>query len=355
MRHSIILSVPLAVGCGPGEHAPLDTEHLSFHGEEVEGACEGLGALYERELDRLERELGRGLLESVDVYVGLDEVERRCPPGTATQAAAGCVVSPTEVVTSVDALSFQLVDLIRLQHGVQGIPFIEQALPAMIGFARPVNGLIVEASPRSYRDQHVIAPQLEHDWSEASSIDDRLAMHFMHWVAQAYGTRALQAWLWSDAAREGTNVEAAFAEATGEPIALAEERWSDEAERDVFFAGFCHGLPTTSLPAEGLVVEATACCDAPGVEQFAPPELFVGQQCFTLPSDTEVTVENLAREGTLVLRADGCASTFPRSPLILEPGESTTVTMTACRWKAMVIASEQCEARNSIRYAITPS
>lgn len=355
MRLLLTLSLPLAIGCGPAEHPQLETEHLGFHGE-LQGACgEALGALYEREVDRLEHELGRGLLEPVDVYVGLDEVEQRCPDHTAASGSlpAGCVVSDTAVATTLDGLSMHLVGVTRRQHGVDGIPFIEKALPYMLGLGRPSNDFVVDLSP--WRYDEAIGPQLAYGWSDEDLVDDGLAMHFLHWMEQAYGRPAVHAWLWSEGMREGTDVEAAFAEVAGQTIDVAESRWSDEAEPDAVFGGLCHDLPAPPLPARGLAVEASACCGEPGVEQFEPPLLNVGQRCFTVPQDTEVHVELLAGEGTLVLRPDGCSPTTPHSPLLVQPGEATTVTMSACRWRAMVIGPERCDEGDEVRYTITPS
>lgn len=356
MRHLYALSLPLAIGCGPAEPSLLETEHLSFHGE-VQGACgEALGVVYEREVDRLEHELGRGLLEPVDVYVGLDEVAERCPADVAEARGslpAGCMVSDTAVATTLDGLSIHLVSVTRRQHGVDGIPLIENALPYMLGLGRPSNGFVVERSP--WRYEEAIGQQLAYGWSDEDLVDSGLGMHFLHWMEQAYGLPAVQAWLWSEGMREGAGVEAAFAEAAGETIEVAEARWSDEAEEDAVFGGLCYDMPAPPLSARGLTVEASPCCGEPGVEQFEPPLLNVGQRCFTVPEDTEVRVELLAGEGTLVLRPDGCSPTNPHSPLLVQPGEATTVTMSACRWRAMVIGPEHCDEGDEVRYAITPS
>jgi hypothetical protein len=344
----------LVIGCGPAEPEPpgLETESLRFHGE-LSGACGALGVLYERELDRIEHELGRGLLEPVDVYVGDGEIDGRCPAGTSARPStlAGCTVSGTEVATTMSALSRQLVHAVRLQHDVRGIPFIENALPYMYGTGRPSVGYGMSLYPDP---DYAIGPQLTYDWSEKSLVDGSVAVHFLHWVGQAYGSGTLQAWLWSNAVREGNGVEAAFTEATGQTIAVAEERWSDEAELEAEFAGLCYGIDAPLLPDDGLFVEASACCDDPGVEQAEPPLLRVGHRCFTLPSETEVDVELLAGDGTLVLRADGCLSS-PHSPVLLQPGEATTLTMSACRWQVMVVGPERCEEGQEVRYTITPS
>jgi hypothetical protein len=353
LRRPILLSLPLVVGCGPEERPRLETEHLTFHGE-LDGACEGLGVLYQREVDRIEHELGRELLEPIEVHVGLDEVERRCPEGTSTQepGLTGCVVSPTEVATTLDALSFQLVDATRVQHGAEGVPFIEGALPYMLGYGRPTRGFVQSAAPE--RQRGVVVVQLAHDWPEMDLVDGGLAIHFLHWVEQAYGSQALHTWLWSDAVLQGTDVVAAFSEATGQTIARAEERWNEEADRDARFGGLCHGLPAPPLPKSGLSIEASACCDTPGVEQFEPPLINAGQQCFTVDSDTEVEVELLAGDGDLVLRADGCPHWSEVSPLVLRAGETATVTLTPCQWKAMVIGPERCGEPDGVHYEITP-
>lgn len=355
MRHLLFASSLVAIGCGPTDRPPVETEDLTFHGE-LDGTCEGLGRLYAREVDRIEHALGRGLLEPVDVYVGVDEVEQRCPAGTSTRAStlAGCVISDTEVAATLDALSLQLVQVTRDQHEVSGIPFIEDALPNMVGLARPSTGYVASVVHRQDPD-YDLAAQLSYGWSDASLVDTGRAAHFLHWVEHAYGAQAYHAWLWSEGVREGKDVDVAFAAATGQSIDVAQERWGDESELDAMFGGFCHGLPAPPLPAAGLVVEASACCDDPSVEQAFPPLLNVGSRCFTVPTDTEVTVELLAGEGTLELRADGCSPTSPSPPLLVQPGESTTVTMTACRWKAMVIGPERCEPGQEVRYAITPS
>lgn len=355
MRRVIALSMPFVIGCGPGGSLPLETEHITFHGQ-LDGVCgEALGALHEREVGRLEQELGRGLLEPVDVYVGQDEVDRRCPGGVIAGGSVppGCLLSDTEIATTLDGLSIHLVEAIRSQHGVEGIPFIEKALPHMLGLGRPASGFVVSRSLMG--DEAVIRPQLAYGWEDAALVDDGLAMHFLHWVEQAYGLPARHAWLWSQAVREGTHVEAAFAEATGHTLEVAEARWSAEAERDAVLGGLCHGLPAPPLPSAGLTVEASACCGAPGVEQSEPPLLNVGQRCFTVPVDTEVRVELLAGEGTLVLRPDGCSPTSPGSPLLVEPGEATTVTMSACRWRVMVAGPERCDEGGEVRYAIVPA
>ena len=356
MRPLLILSLPLAIGCGPDERLQVETEHLSFHGE-LEGTCApGLGALYEREVDRLEHELGRGLLEPVDVHVGPGEVEQRCPAGTPEESAylAGCVVSDTEVATTLPALSVQLVDAIRRQHHVEGVPFIEKALPQMYGLGRPSPGYAVSiANPRD--PDYDLASMLSYGWADEALVRGDLAVHFLHWVQQAYGTPAFHAWLWSEDVREGEDVVDAFAEATGQTITVARERWGDESELEAVFGGFCHGLPAPPLPAEGLLVESAACCDDPGIEQIAPPLLNAGQRCFEVPADAEIDVELLAGEGTLVLRPDGCMSSAEVSPLLLLPGEAATVSLTACRWWVSVLGPEHCEDGAEIRYAITPS
>jgi hypothetical protein len=345
----------LVIGCGPGQHPRLETEHLTFHGE-LDGVCEAFGRLYEREVDRIEHELGGELREPVDVHIGLDEVERRCPTGTSEgdPYLAGCVVSSTEVVTTLEALSKQLVTVTRDQHEVRGIPFIEEALPYMFGVGRPSTGLVATVVNPDYPD-YDIASHLDYGWSDESPISTGLASHFLHWVQHAYGSQAFHAWLWSDGVREGKDVADAFAKATGQTIAVAQERWGEESESDAVFHGFCHGMPAPPLPAEGLVVEASACCNAPEVEQFAPPLLSVGSRCFTLPTDTEITLEMLAGEGTLALRPDGCGPTSPSLPFFVERGEAATVTMTACRWSALVLGPERCEEGAEVRYAITPS
>jgi hypothetical protein len=353
LRLLLSLSLPFVIGCGPGEHPRVDAEHLTFHGA-LDGVCEqGFVALHERELGRIEHELGRGLLDPVDVYVGLDEVEQRCPTPDLGGASSGCLVSSTEIATTLDELSLHLVAATRRQHGVDGIPFIETALPFMVGLGRPANGFVVSRSPMA--DPAALRPQLAYGWSDVALVDHGLGMHFLHWMEQAYGQPARHAWLWSDAVREGTHVEAAFAEATGQTIEVAEARWNVEAERDAVFGGLCHGLAAPALPAAGLQVQTPACCDAPGVEQHEPPLLNLGQRCFTVPADTMVQIELSAGEGTLVLRPDGCSASASPSPLLVETGKSVTVTMSACRWRAMVVGPERCDAAGEVRYAITPT
>jgi hypothetical protein len=353
VRPLLIASLSFVLGCGPEAELPqLETEHFSFHGE-LEGACDALGRLYERDLDRIAHELGGTLREPVDVYIGFDEVERRCSAYNSEwdSQLAGCVVSDTEVAATLEGLSLHLVNVIREQHEVRGIPFIEKALPYMLGVGRPTAGFVVSVfNPRD--PDYDIAAQLSYGWSDEPLVSIGLAVHFLHWVGQAYGSHALRAWLWSDEVREGTDVTAAFIEATGQSIAVARERWGDESEYEAVLDGFCHGMPAPPLPPEGLFVEASPCCDDPTVEQHTPPLLDVGTQCFTLPVDTEVTMQLLTGEGTLALRSDGCLTD---SPMFVELGEASTVTLPACRWIATVIGPERCEEGAEMSYAITPS
>lgn len=344
------LGLALALGCGPGEDDSLDTEDLHIHGE-LDGACSALGRLYERELARVELALGRELLEPVDVLVGRQAVDETCMP-EAEDPLAGCTPSSTEIVTTLPALSHELVHAIRQQHGVRGSPFIEEGLATVIGTGRPNLAISIELDPTD--SAHAIAPQLDHGWSELPEVDRSLGAHFLHWMEQAYGPSTLQALLWSEGVRRGDAVAAAYDDATGESLAVGEVRWSEEAEPEVRFADLCYGRPAPGLPAEGLVVEASACCDDPDVEQAEPPLLRMGHRCFTLPAATTLDVELVSGDGELVLRPDGCEG----SPVVLGPGQSTRVVAGACRWQAMVVGPEQCdddgEASERIRYAITP-
>jgi hypothetical protein len=104
-----------------------------------------------------------------------------------------------------------------------------------------------------------------------------------------------------------------------------------------------------------LRVEASACCDDPDVEQAEPPLLRMGHRCLTLPASAAVDVELVTGDGELVLRPDGCEG----DPVVVASGQATTlVTAGACRWQAMVVGPERCDADDEdagvVRYAITP-
>lgn len=347
-----ILLVPgLALGCGPGEEDSLETQDLHIHGE-LDGACSALGRLYQRELARVELALGRELLEPVDVLVGRQAVDDACVPVREAEPLAGCTISSTEIVTTLPALSHELVHAIREQHGVRGSPFVEEGLATMIGTGRPSLALTIALDPSN--PEHDIAAQLEHGWSELSEIDRSLGAHFLRWMEQAYGLATLQEFSWSAGVSRGDAVAAAFDDATGETLAEGEARWSEEADAEARFADLCYGRPAPELPAEGLVVEASACCDDPDVEQAEPPLLRMGHRCFTLPGETSLDVELSSGDGELVLRPDGCEG----APVVLGPGQSTRLAAGACRWQVMVVGPEQCdgdgEASERIRYAITP-
>jgi hypothetical protein len=341
----------LVLGCGPGEDESLETEDLHIHGE-LGGACSALGRLYERELARVELALGRELLEPVDVLVGRQAVEETCMPTSEAEPLAGCAPSGTEIVTTLPALSHELVHAIRQQHGVRGSPFIEEGLATVIGTGRPTLALSIDLDPTD--PEHAIAPQLEYDWFELPAIDRSLGAHFLHWMAQAYGPSTWRGFLWAEGVGRGDAVAAAFDDATGETLTQGEARWREDAEAEVRFSELCNGRPAPELPAAGLVVEASACCDDPDVEQAEPPLLRMGHRCFTLPADTTLDVQLVSGDGELVLRPDGCEGT----PMVLGSGQSTRMVAGACRWQVMVVGPEQCdadgEASERIRYVITP-
>jgi hypothetical protein len=75
-RASLVVLL-LALGCGDDQLPVLETEHLRFHGE-LDGTCEALGRLYEREVARIEASLGREFLEPIDIHVGDAAIERWC-------------------------------------------------------------------------------------------------------------------------------------------------------------------------------------------------------------------------------------------------------------------------------------
>lgn len=354
LRSTLIITLAsgLAPGCGPDEDASLETPDLHIHGE-LDGACSAFGRLYERELERVELALGRELLEPIDVFVGRQAVDDACLLTSEAEPLAGCTISPTEIVTTLPALSHELVHAIREQHGVSGSPFVEEGLATMIGTGRPSLALSIELDPAD--PAHAIAAQLDHGWPELSAIDRAVGAHFLHWMEQAYGLATLREFLWSEGVTRGDAIAAAFDDATGETLAEGEARWSEEADAEVRFSDLCYGRPAPKLPPAGLVVEASACCDDPDVEQAEPPLLRMGHRCFTLPAETTLEVELSSGDGELVLRPDGCEGT----PVVLRPGQSTSVVAGACRWQAMVVGPEQCdgdgETSEGIRYAITPT
>jgi hypothetical protein len=51
-----------------------------------------------------------------------------------------------------------------------------------------------------------------------------------------------------------------------------------------------------------------------------------------------------------VLRPVGCDGLI----LSLDPGESATLTFSACRWKVLFAGPEHCDEPVAFRYAITP-
>jgi hypothetical protein len=195
-------------------------------------------------------------------------------------------------------------------------------------------------------------PRLEHDRLEETLGDRSIGAHFLHWVSQTYGRGPLLAFVWSDGVREDdpTAVEASFADAIGETMLAAQDRWSDESEYETVFADLCYGFDAAPLPAAGLVVEGPACCSDPSAEQGAPPWLTLGSRCFTLSAPTELQVELISGDGQLVLRSDYCDSTR----VVLGPGESETITAQACRWKVIFAGPEHCNEPVGFRYAITP-
>jgi hypothetical protein len=343
-----LLALLHALGCSEDQLPILETEHLRFHGE-LDGTCEALGTLYERELARIEASLGRELIEPIDIYMGEAEVERRCNRPPDEPPPSGCAPSGTLLATTLFALSHELVHALRKQHGVHGVPLIEEGLATMLGTARPSVPLVVSV----YADDPdaALIPRLEHDRLDDTSDDDSIGAHFLHWVGETYGREPLLTFLWSEGVREGdpAAIEAAFAEAIGEMMLAAQDRWSDEAEHDAKLSDLCYGIDTVPLPAAGLRVEGPACCTDLLAEQGDPGLLRLGSRCFTLTAPTELRVDLLVGEG-LVLRPDGCDGDL----VVLDSGESATFTAEACRWKVMAVTPEDCDEPMGYRYAVTP-
>jgi hypothetical protein len=346
-RFLLLVALPIALGCGDEPSPAFETEHLRFHGD-LDGACAGLGRTYERELGRLESTLGRELLEPVDVLVGEDAVARHCEPFPDGRLPAGCSLSGTEVAATFYALSHELVHAIRKQHDVEGVMLVEEGLATMLGSSRPSLPLHVTVSP--YDPDSAPIPRLEHDWSDGVLADRVIGAHFLRWVDESYGRRAWTDFLWSDGVRSGEAVEGAFADAVGVTMLAAQDRWSNEAEREAIFSELCWGTDAAVLPAEGLLVEGSACCSDPSVDQDEPPLLRLGRRCFTVPASTELQIELVAGDGELALRPDGCNGDV----VVLGPGEHTTFTAPACTWQVAVWGPERCDEPIGFRYAITP-
>jgi hypothetical protein len=341
----------LALGCSDDDPPVLESEHLRFHGE-LDGACDALGTLYERELARIEASLDRDLLEPIDVHVGEAAVEQWCStsvdPGE--PLPAGCAPSGTLLATSLDALSHELVHAVRLQHDVDGVPLIEEGLATMLGTGRPSVSLAISVDANDPDAAPV--PRLELDSREETAVDRSIGAHFLHWIGETYGREPMLAFSWSNGVRgdDPVAVQASFAEAIGETMLAAQDRWSDESEPRVVFSDLCYGIETSPLPDTGLLVEGPACCTDPSAEQGEPPLLRLGSRCFTLSASTELQLELISGDGELVLRPEGCDSTL----VVLGAGESETITASACRWKAMFVGPEHCDEPVGFRYAVTP-
>lgn len=348
MRRLAIPIVLLAVmGCREAPGPLLETENLRFYGD-LDGACEGLGVVYERELARLESVLGRELVEPVDVFVGEAAIVERCA-GTIEidgEVPSGCAPSGTELATLLPALSHELVHAIRIQHGVEGVPLVEEGLAVMLGTSRPItpHSVILQPSDPGFAP----VPLLDRGWSEDTELERDVGAHFLHWVDGTYGHGPWLDFLWADGVRSGDAVEAAFAETLGVTMLEAQARWSDEAEREAIFADLCWGTDAAPLPSEGLLVEGSACCTDPMVEQDEPPRLRLGRRCFSVTAPTELEVELVSGEGNLVLRPDGCDG--PVSSL--GSGERTTLTANACTWHVAVWGPEDCGQSSGFRYVI---
>lgn len=343
--------LPLALGCGDDDRPVVETEHLRFHGD-LHGACDALGTLYERELARIEASLDRELLEPIDVHVGELALEQWCSPSVypGEPLPSGCAPSGTLLATSLESLSHELVHAIRLQHDVDGIPVIEEGLATMLGTGRP--GASLAISVDAHDPAAAPIPRLELDSREESAVDRSIGAHFPHWISETYGREPMLAFLWSDGVRGDDPVaaQASFAQAIGETMLAAQDRWSDESEPRVVFSDLCYGIEAAPLPDAGLLVEGPACCTDPSAEQGEPPLLRLGSRCFTLSDATELQVELISGDGQLVLRPEGCDSTL----LVLGPCESETITAAACRWKAMFVGPEACDEPTGYRYAVTP-
>jgi hypothetical protein len=341
----------LALGCSEAQFPVLETEHLRFHGE-LDGTCEALGTLYERELARIEASLGRELLEPIDIHMGDAAIEQWCSTSMNPDAPlpSGCAPSGTFLATSLYALSHELVHAIRKQHGIYGVALVEEGLATMHGCARPSTPVAV--SIQADDPDAAPIPRLEHDHLEETAVDRSIGAHFLHWVSETYGRGPFLEFLWSDGVREDDSiaVQAAFAEAIGETMLAAQDRWSEESEHGVVFSDLCHGIDTAPLPPAGLLVEGPACCTDPTAEQGEPNLLRLGSRCFTLSTPTELQVELISGDGELVLRSDYCDSTL----MVLGAGESETITASPCRWKVMYVGPEACEEPTAFRYAVTP-
>lgn len=347
-RSAVLL---FAAGCSDDPLPILESEHLRFQGE-LDGACDALGTLYERELSRIEASLGRDVLEPIDVHIGEAAIEQWCSTSVYPDESlpSGCAPSGTVLATSLDSLSHELVHAIRLQHGVDGVPLIEEGLATMLGTARPSASLAISIDPDDPDAAPI--PRLEVDQLEETAVDRSIGAHFLHWIGEAYGRESLLAFLWSDGVLEGNpvTIQASFAETIGDTMLAAQDRWSVESEDRVIFSDLCYGIDTAPLPAAGVVVEGSACCTDPSAEQGEPPLLRLGSRCFTSPAPIELQVELIAGDGELVLRPEGCDDTL----VVLGPGESETIIAPACRWKVIFVGPEHCDEPVGFRYAITP-
>lgn len=346
----LAISIALAVASCRADPGPvLETEHLRFYGE-LEGVCEGLGVVYERELARLESELGRELIEPIDVFVGEAAIVDRCAARIESdgEVPSGCAPSGTELATLLPALSHELVHAIRIQHGVEGVPLVEEGLAVMLGTSRPITPHSVILEPRDPGFAPV--PLLDHGWPEETDLDRDVGAHFLHWADGTYGRGLLLDFLWSDGVRRGDAVEAAAVDAFGATMLEVQARWSDEAEREAVFSDLCWGVSVDPLPAEGLRVEGSACCTDPAVEQDQPPLLRLGRRCFAVDVSTELEVELVSGEGNLVLRPDGCDGNV----VSLEAGERRTFTAGACAWHVAVWGAEECGRARGFEYVVKP-
>ena len=304
--------------------------------------CAGAPALIEREVRRLEAELGGPFAEPVHVVV--EDVAQACAdaalPVDIGVGAAGCALSPDRVATDLGYLSHELVHAHRLQHGVEGTPFFEEGFATVLGDRRPVGVVEVERPTAATAGDVVRAATLS--YSEYTADDLALGKHFVAWLASDVraGTGGVAL-----ARYDETTLDAEVVAAYGDTLDNLAQRWEEQSAEAYLFSDLC--AEDIELGGEGVQREGMVACDDPQTVALKGSVLQDSGTCFRVSEPAEVQIELAADVGELLLRPLDCPGT---NRVVVVAGELLAIDLPACQWSAMF--SSNAGAAN-FSYSIT--
>ncbi|MBK6921744.1 MAG: hypothetical protein IPH07_30390 [Deltaproteobacteria bacterium] len=300
------VSISLAVGaCEGSDELPVEhTEHLDVYPSDEDRVCAGTLDDMEASIAAFTDFLGVELESRITVYYGGGAVEEHCPA-----TASGCawpVDAHAAVATLPQSVDHELVHGVRYATGIRGRRFFEEGIAVYVSaiFSRgyEVGGTPTGADARGPLQLYDLPS------NEITADDYPTAASFTRWMFETSGDAQALGFLEDPRYADASDVDGAFIDHLGQPIADADAQWRSSGDDIDTFGERCSGAIERPWSADGFVFEGVL--DCADHDTLGPVNGSMSHRtlCIEIPAAITLDVALEGAAGDVYLGSDGCAA-----------------------------------------------